>query len=65
MRGAAAIRAAVATVGGHATLMRAPDAVRAAVEVFEPLVPALKTVTVGIKASLRPGRGAQSGADVL
>jgi glycolate oxidase FAD binding subunit len=33
---AAAIRLAVAAVGGHATLVRAPAAVRAAVDVFEP-----------------------------
>ena len=33
---AAAIRRAVSSAGGHATLMRAPDALRAAVEVFEP-----------------------------
>jgi len=53
--GAAAIRAAVAAVGGgHATLVRAPDAVRAAVDVFEPLVPALRTVTARIKASFDP-----------
>ena len=53
--GAAAIRAAVAAIGGHATLMRAPDAVRAAIDVFEPLVPALKAVTAGIKTSFDPG----------
>jgi len=53
--GAAAIRAAVAAVGGgHATLVRAPDAVRAAVDVFEPLVPALRSVTARIKASFDP-----------
>jgi glycolate oxidase FAD binding subunit len=33
---AAAVRRAVATAHGHATLMRAPDALRAMVEVFEP-----------------------------
>jgi glycolate oxidase FAD binding subunit len=33
---AAAIRRAVSSAGGHATLMRAPEALRAAVEVFEP-----------------------------
>ena len=33
---AAAIRRAVAAVGGHATLIRAPAAVRAAVDVFAP-----------------------------
>ena len=34
--GAPAIRRAVAATGGHATLIRAPAAVRAAVDVFEP-----------------------------
>lgn len=54
--GAAAIRAAVAEVGGHATLLRAPDPIRAAVDVFEPLAPALDSVTAGIKASFDPDR---------
>ncbi len=52
--GAAAIRAALAEVGGHATLLRAPDAVRAAVPVFEPLQPALAAVTAAIVASFDP-----------
>ncbi len=52
--GAAPIRAAVAEAGGHATLVRAPDAVRATVAVFEPLAPALHAVTSGIKASFDP-----------
>ncbi len=52
--GAGAIRAAVAAVGGHATLMRAPDAVRSAIDVFEPLVPALRSITASIKASIDP-----------
>ncbi len=52
--GAAAIRAALAGRGGHATLVRAPDAVRAAVAVFEPLAPALAAVTAGLKASFDP-----------
>ena len=46
----------MAEVGGHATLVRAPDAVRAAVDVFEPLVPALQAVTAAIKASFDPER---------
>ena len=54
--GAAAIRAALAGIGGHATLVRAPDAVRAAVAVFEPLAPALAAVTAGLKASFDPDR---------
>ena len=54
--GASVIRAAVAEVGGHATLVRAPDAVRAAVDVFEPLAPAVKALTAGITASFDPDR---------
>ena len=34
--GAALVRRAVAACGGHATLIRAPAALRAAVELFEP-----------------------------
>jgi len=52
--GAATIRAAVAQAGGHATLVRAPAEVRAAVAVFEPLSEPLMRVTTGIKASLDP-----------
>ncbi len=52
---AASVRAAVALAGGHATLVRAPREVRAAVEVFQPLG-ALAGVTAGIKASFDPGR---------
>ena len=54
--GAAAVRAALAGSGGHATLVRAPDAVRAAVDVFEPLATPLVAVTSGIKASFDPDR---------
>ena len=59
---AAAIRRAVAQVGGHATLIRAPAAVRAAADVFEPeeaVVAALsKRVKEGFdpKGVLNPGR---------
>jgi glycolate oxidase FAD binding subunit len=52
--GAAIIRAAVARVGGYATLVRAPDAVRAAVPVFQPLDPVSMRLTHGIKASFDP-----------
>ncbi|WP_018261981.1 glycolate oxidase subunit GlcE [Methylobacterium sp. WSM2598] len=52
--GAAALRAAVAQVGGHATLVRAPEAVRAAVPVFEPLAEPLMRLTAGIKAAHDP-----------
>ncbi|PZU93046.1 MAG: glycolate oxidase subunit GlcE [Chelatococcus sp.] len=52
--GASAIRAAVARLGGYATLVRAPDAVRAAVPVFQPLAEPLMRVSAGIKASFDP-----------
>jgi len=39
---------------GHATLMRAPEAVRAAVDVFEPEAPALARLTAGLRASFDP-----------
>jgi glycolate oxidase FAD binding subunit len=51
---AAAVRAALAPHGGHATLVRAPDALRARVDVFEPLTPALARLTKGVKASFDP-----------
>lgn len=53
--GAAVIRAAIAAEGGHATLIRAPDPVRAAVDVFEPLSEPLMRLTSGIKAAHDPG----------
>ncbi|TXM87963.1 glycolate oxidase subunit GlcE, partial [Methylobacterium sp. WL122] len=40
--------------GGHATLIRAPDAVRAAVPVFQPLSQPLMRVTQGIKTAHDP-----------
>lgn len=52
--GAAAIRRAIAPLGGHATLVRAPDAIRASVPVFEPLSARLLRVTAGIKTSFDP-----------
>ncbi|HEY8381932.1 MAG TPA: glycolate oxidase subunit GlcE [Microvirga sp.] len=52
--GAAAIRDAVRATGGHATLVRAPDEVRAMVDVFEPQGTALMRITSGIKASFDP-----------
>jgi glycolate oxidase FAD binding subunit len=52
--GAAAIRAAVRTAGGHATLVRAPAEVRAAVDVFEPLSEPLMRITAGLKTAFDP-----------
>jgi glycolate oxidase FAD binding subunit len=51
---AAAVRKALASFGGHATLVRAPEALRAGVDVFEPPAPALLKITRGIKASFDP-----------
>jgi glycolate oxidase FAD binding subunit len=52
--GAALIRRAVAATGGHATLVRAPAAVRAAIDVFPPQDAALVALTKRIKASFDP-----------
>ena len=53
--GAAVIRAALGGQG-HATLARAPDGVRAAIAVFQPLAAPLMRVTKGIKTSFDPER---------
>jgi glycolate oxidase FAD binding subunit len=52
--GAAAIRAAVGQIGGHATLVRAPAAVRAAVDVFEPEEAGLAALGRRVKESFDP-----------
>ena len=52
--GAAAIRTAVRAFGGHATLVRAPAEVRAAVDVFEPQPEPLMRLTSRIKAAFDP-----------
>ncbi len=54
--GAAAIRGALAASGGHATLIRAPDALRAALPVFEPQPLALAALTRRVKESFDPHR---------
>ncbi len=60
--GAGPVRRAVQAQGGHATLVRAPDAVRAAVAVFQPLAAPLMRISAGLKAAhdpagvLNPGR---------
>jgi glycolate oxidase FAD binding subunit len=51
---AVAIRSAVASCGGHATLIRAPASVRAAVAVFEPEAPALAALGKRVKDSFDP-----------
>jgi glycolate oxidase FAD binding subunit len=53
--GAAAIRAEIARLGnGHATLIRAPAEIRAAVDVFQPLAPAVQGLQARVKAALDP-----------
>lgn len=54
--GSADIRRAVATHGGHATLIRADEAVRRTVEVFQPLAPAVDRITRGLKDAFDPLR---------
>ena len=51
---AAAIRGAAAALGGHATLIRASTAVRAAMDVFPPEEPALHALTRRVKESFDP-----------
>lgn len=52
--GAADVRRAVATRGGHATLIRAQPEVRASVDVFEPMRPEIERLTRGIKFAFDP-----------
>jgi glycolate oxidase FAD binding subunit len=52
--GAAVVRRVVTAVGGHATLIRAPAAVRAAAAVFAPQDAAVAALTKRIKASFDP-----------
>ncbi len=62
--GAALVRRAVGATGGHATLIRAPAAVRAAVAVFEPPDAALAALTRRVKEGFDPEGCAQSRAHV-
>jgi len=52
--GAASVHAALAAAGGHATLIRAPAAVRAAVDVFTPQDGGLAALTKRVKESFDP-----------
>ena len=52
--GAAAIREAVAAIGGHATLVRASAAVRASVDVFQPEEAAVRALSKRVKESFDP-----------
>ena len=51
---AAAVRGAIAAQGGHATLLRAADALRSAVGVFQPLDEAKAALTKRIKEGFDP-----------
>jgi glycolate oxidase FAD binding subunit len=51
---AAAIRSAVASIGGHATLVRAPVAARAANDVFPPQDAGLAALSKRVKESFDP-----------
>ena len=48
------VRAALGPVGGHATLIRAPETARAAVPVFQPQPPALAALAARVKESFDP-----------
>ena len=52
--GAAVVRAAIAACGGHATLVRAPAALRAAVAAFEPQAGGLAALTKRVKDAFDP-----------
>ncbi len=54
--GAAAIRAALPEDNGHATLLRAGDAMRETVPVFQPLPPALAALSARVKTTFDPAR---------
>jgi glycolate oxidase FAD binding subunit len=51
---AGSVRAAVAELGGHATLIRAPAAVRAAVDVFQPEAAGVRALSRRVKESFDP-----------
>lgn len=53
---AEALRAAVRSCGGHATLVRASPALRASIPVFEPLAAPLMKLADGIKRAFDPHR---------
>jgi glycolate dehydrogenase FAD-binding subunit len=54
--GATAVRAALRACDGHATLMRAPAALRAAIDVFEPQEEGLAALTRRVKEGFDPRR---------
>ncbi|WP_197918363.1 FAD-binding protein [Thiosulfatihalobacter marinus] len=52
--GAVVVREQVARLGGHATLVRAPGALRRRVAVFQPEAPALAALSRGLRARFDP-----------
>ena len=52
--GAGVIRAEIARYGGHATLIRAADPVRAAVDVFQPQSDPVRAIAQGLRAKFDP-----------
>lgn len=54
--GTLAIRNELRGTGGHATLLRAPQTIRAAVDVFEPEHPAIRKLSDDVRASFDPAR---------
>jgi glycolate oxidase FAD binding subunit len=52
--GASIIQSLAASMGGHATLVRGSEALRAAVPVFQPLDPAIQILQSGLKKSFDP-----------
>ncbi len=52
--GATDIRRVMAVHGGHATLIRADEPVRAAVDVFQPVAPGVERITAKLKATFDP-----------
>ncbi|WP_299047058.1 glycolate oxidase subunit GlcE [uncultured Tateyamaria sp.] len=49
-----ALQSKVAQLGGHATLIKGPDAVRASVPVFQPEAPGVATLTAGLRHRFDP-----------
>ncbi|MGR3412462.1 FAD-binding protein [Pseudooceanicola nanhaiensis] len=52
--GAAAIRAAVQAAGGHATLVRAPEAIHDRVPMFQPQAAGIERLAAGLRARFDP-----------
>lgn len=48
------IQSAVAALGGHATLIKAPDALRASVPVFQPEAPGVAALSTALRARFDP-----------